>query len=683
MSLFTQELEQPRANFSFHHCSDVPYLHCLQEIFPTETFLDLVKDGRLNMDQKLFVTAIFDPFPLAPSNKGAPPLRSDPLAQLVASNRGDPPSPSDPVVPPAGSTSGDPPSPSDPVVQLAGSNTGDPPSVVHPAASNNGDPPSVVQPAASNSGDPPSPSDPVVPPAGSNSNDICPDSPPPLKRRGSDPPPHVQQKRMAQKTVTNKAPKPQASARTVGGTNAATKENANVGLSKGQQAQKSPSRTTSVEPSPKTQASARTVDGANAALEENANVGLSKGQQAQKSPSRTTSVEPSPKTQASARTVDGANAALEENANDGLSKGQQAQKNPRTTAVKPAVGLKAVNPTKYVAKLSQRKKAPAAAGHTTRSAASGTKRKGDQLHHSVTARRPDSETESSDAYVESPPKQNTRKKRKTRSKSTAAQNTRGKTSTFARRPDSETESSDAYVESPPIQNTRKKRKTRSKSSAAQNTRGKTSAVARLPDSETESSDAYVESRPTQNTRKKRKTRSKSSAAQNTRGKTSTDAGRETIKGGDRKRGCSRPTSLRQQMDTQVRNSFGAAIVDMERAQYSCTPHFFGDSYDEKTEGKLDSIAAERTWPRVIVGTFVYTEQGPNPNGGSNCKHLNKPQFHFCAGSVDNANHLVAALDAKRTTIRAWAHHDALMEQVFHHPSNGQYKSKKSKRRLLL
>jgi hypothetical protein len=398
---------------------------------------------------------------------------------------------------------------------------------------------------------------------------------------------------MAQKTVTNKAPKPQASARTVGGTNAATKENANDGLSKGQQAQKIPSRTTSVEPSPKTQASARTVDGANA--------------------------------------------ALEENANDGLSKGQQAQKNPRTAAVKPAIRLKTVNPTKYVAILSQRKKAPAAAGHATRSAASGTKRKGDQLHDSVTARRPDSETESSDASVESPP----------------------------------------------TQNTHKKRKTRSKSSAAQNTRGKTSAVARRPDSETESSDAYVESRPTQNTRKKRKTRSKSSAAQNTRGKTSTDAGRETIKGGDRKRGCSRPTSLRQQMDTQVRNSFGAAIVDMERAQYSCTPHFFGDSYDEKTEGKLDSIAAERTWPRVIVGTFVYTEQGPNPNGGSNCKHLNKPQFHFCAGSVDNANHLVAALDAKRTTIRAWAHHDALMEQVFHHPSNGQYKSKKSKRRLLL
>jgi hypothetical protein len=497
MSLFTEDLGASWKKFRFFHCSDVPYFHRLHEIFPTETYGDIVLAGQLTMGQKLFVTAYFDPFPAAPSNNGVPPLQSDPLAHLAASNGGDPPSHSDPVVPPAGSTSGgDPPSPSDPVVQLAGSNTGDPPSVVHPAASNNGDPPSVVQPAASNSGDPPSPSDHVVQLAASNSNDVYPDSPPPIYRQGPGRPRHVQHKQMAQKTATTKAPKPQASARTVDGANAAAKENANDGLSKGQQAQKNP---------------------------------------------RTTAVKPSPKTQASARTVDGANAA------------------------------------------------PAAAGPTTRSATSGTKRNGDQLHDSVPDRHLNSETESSDAYKETPPAQNARKKRK----------------------------------------------------------------------------ASTESSP----------------AQNTRGKTSTGAGRETIQGGDRKRGCSRPTSLRQQMDTQVRNTLGTAIVNMERAQFSCTPHFFGDSFDEKTEGKLDSIAAERTWPRVIVGTFVYTEQGPNPNGGSNCKTLNTPELHMCVGSKANSKHLKDAMNENRHETFLWAKHDSLMKNVFHHPSNGVYKSKKSKRRL--
>jgi hypothetical protein len=184
-----------------------------------------------------------------------------------------------------------------------------------------------------------------------------------------------------------------------------------------------------------------------------------------------------------------------------------------------------------------------------------------------------------------------------------------------------------------------------------------------------------------NASKKRKANTESCPAQNTRGKTRHDAGRESIQGGDRKRGCSRPTSLRQQMDTQVRNTLGAAIVNMEKAQLSCTPHFFGDSFDEKTEGKLDSIAAERTWPRVIVGTFVYTEQGPNPNGGSNCKTLNTPELHMCVGSKANLNHLTDVMNEDRHETFLWAKHNSLMKRVFHHPSNGAYKSKKSKRRL--
>jgi hypothetical protein len=149
--------------------------------------------------------------------------------------------------------------------------------------------------------------------------------------------------------------------------------------------------------------------------------------------------------------------------------------------------------------------------------------------------------------------------------------------------------------------------------------------------------------------------------------------------GNQKRKVKRPKSRRQQLDIGVKAQLDSAAVAIGKAQLMCTPAVFADSSSAAKVGK-GKAKEQLSWGRTIVGTFVYTQQGPNPNGGGSPDWLATPRFHVTTGSKKNAEFMKKAMAKNDFEFHAWNKDFEMKEAVFHHHSNPEPKESKRKRR---
>lgn len=160
----------------------------------------------------------------------------------------------------------------------------------------------------------------------------------------------------------------------------------------------------------------------------------------------------------------------------------------------------------------------------------------------------------------------------------------------------------------------------------------------------------------------------------------------TARGNRKRKAKSPPASSRNQMDAGVRQQLDGSATSMERAHMMSTPRCFQDGYQSDLSD-TSSVAGSKRWPRVVIGQFIYTEQQPNPNGGSETKLFKTPQIHFNAGSKKNRQYfsdkmMKAILGKKEIEFSFHDNYEEFKDAAFGHTSIVQPQNNKVKNRRL-